>query len=123
MKRQFNSEKLYKLTRFFVIAITLICAYLVYTNNQNYNQTVNQFNKDSNDCTNQYNSDLKNDPKFANYSLNECYKFMPNADSVIEEIQQANMDKFGLTAILLPLIFFGGRLVFKYIFPVKKQNK
>lgn len=139
-KRKFNKHRLYLLIRTVVILATLsllIHQSLLYYKMVPYLE--NQFNKDATNCNNNYSKSVKELTKPAWLSETEWQQAHNNALASAEkeredcinglpaiDLQTASSDRNLSTtefniAILLPLIFIGGRLVYKYIFPINKD--
>ena len=114
--RRFSGERLYKLLRVIVIILTIMAILLAsYLHNLYYGS----------------------DHFYANGTA-QCYKLWPdwntndiagkafaNCFSTVQSLQIGGQYAFDYTvcvAILLPLLFFGGTWLYKYLFPVKKPQ-
>ena len=124
MKRQFNSGKLYKLLRFFVIIIVIFCIWFIYLDNKDNGWAENNYVKDLKMCLTQETSDIKTfsyNRQIAYSLYDSCMNRAPQVDINMANSYQASAGwEFGI-AVLLPIIFFGGRLIYKYTFPYKKD--
>lgn len=120
--RKFSPKKLYKLIKILVILITVVSLYLAY----DYPKLANQASKESTKaykiCLDQYQSDLKNIPNLAQGFEDNCIKLASDSWTQISKDDSKN----GVTAlfigILLPILFFGGTWLYKYLFPVKQSD-
>ncbi len=101
--RTFRSDRLYKLASFVVILLTLYYSFnaiYAYTRLENVKKYPSECNKDY------WKSDYA-----------ECLVLMHGTvDNVAEEVGTNTF-----IAILLPASFFGGTLLYKFIFPAKKK--
>lgn len=135
-KRKFNSHRLYLLIRAIVILTSLLLLFAHYNlENKVIPYLNNQFDKDANLCNSTYSKNINNltKPKWlsdsdwinvrnnalssAQKTRENCINGMPAFDlqSVASNNNLANIDLS--LAILLPLVFFGGRLAYKFVFP------
>lgn len=105
--RKFNPKKLYKLIKILVIIITVLSWCLVLINNIESSK----YGELTDGCNRLYAVD---------YSFRD--KCMENLNSA-NLLQQNNSFTFSIIGILLPLFFFGGTWIFRYIFPVAEKKK
>lgn len=106
-KRKFNANRLYKLIKLLVIGIALLSGVLgLFTmRGVQTNYTDERIKKSCSDYDIQY--------------VNECeLSYYRTKDSFIETI----IKEFEI-AIGLPLVFFGGVGLYRYIFPKAKETK
>lgn len=103
-KRHFRSDRLYKLLKLIVIAVSFLSLVSGIYMALNYNTTSKYMTDMSQEC-------LKNQPT----ALATCGVFY-------ESLNNYNSSMFSsfLVAVLLPLCFFGGVFVFNLLFP--KRN-
>lgn len=124
MKRKFSPNKLYRLIRLFVILCTLIGLIyitLYYTIGMgNLNNASSFINTEDKLCNQYYPIEGDTIPgyKTNNADRAECY-FTTLGQAYDERL----IDSVILITISLPLVFFGGRLIYKYIFPKVEISK
>ncbi len=117
--RKFSPQKLYKLARVVVIIICLGNIGLAYFFQNQVSYYSNKEIKDLESCKKQYptvgDADLK--------GWEFCITIDPNADQKSKQLSiDYEYDQIKL-AILLPLLFFGGAWIYKYIFPKGNDNE
>jgi len=117
--RKFNSGRLYKLVKVIVITITILSIFGIYIGYQGKQNMYSQFSYAVDSCKKMYPQASRNDI----FGLNNCLDIAPKV--ALKGMKQSeDLMYFSLSiAILLPLFFFGGRLVYKYIFPIKSKNE
>jgi len=126
--RKFSSQRLYKLVRALVILATIGCLYLAYDYPRLSNQAVEHSIQSLNVCRDNYKSDLKtysfmkNPALFAQQLSDICTKSTVDFWSQQAVDDSKNGSNALFLGILLPLVFFGGRLIYKYIFPKVKKD-
>jgi hypothetical protein len=123
--RKFSSEKAYKLVKSVVIAITVLSIFAVLLGNNNVNQYENLFQKNSETCIQMYphvNGATGQEWQRNQDMVDACYEIFPKVDLKLRDNAQNLMNGGLIIAIFLPLIFFGGRLAYKYVFPKTKKE-
>ncbi len=135
-KRRFSPTRLYKLTAAIVILVTIFCFYGAQNNFKTYYEynlkSINKFG----DCWTQYWNNVdagkpsnidkwnwrnqhKNDP-IALQQKNWCM-VEPNVYFTTSTTAHRNYEIEQEIAIFLPLLFFGGTILYIFIFPKNKK--
>ncbi len=122
-KRKLDTKRLYKLGRVLVIFITMISIFIGFISFKNSEYYHEVYIKDGFKC-----SDISplwmrrsiTDQQWEKDSklIDDCYAGM------LKPYEDSHRVAIGaiLTAIFLPLIFFGGTRLHKYLFPIKKNR-
>lgn len=110
-QRRFDSKKLYKLSKIIVITITIISIFL----------TVKLYDQVGNNKTLYYWQDYCEERKG---SYSKLFNYTDCMGLGFEQIskQQDLMYKTFLVAVVLPILFFGGTWLYKYLFPLKEKE-
>ncbi len=108
-KRNFNGERLYKLTKWVVIVVSIIALFLAVSS---YMDVVNNTTLHSWEDYCKQHPDISNDP---------LYSCMATGLIQVDWIQNAMYKEF-VIGIFLPLVFFGSTGLYKYLFPKKKNE-
>lgn len=116
--RKFNPERLYKLVRAAVIVTTIICIILVIMNNYaKWTDSGNYYKlywssvfSTSKACKEMYPNNEAN--------LNKCFESAMAPWNSPDDIANVSLK----IAFFLPLLFFGGRFAYKYVFPKVKKD-
>jgi hypothetical protein len=108
VKRIFSTERLYKLCRGIVVVVTLLNIFIIYSSIK----AQSDWDK--------YRFSCNTNPSFSSEEtlINDCQIFA----SKMETQSSDDTGKSITIAVFLPIIFFSGRLTYKYVFP-KKQIK
>jgi hypothetical protein len=107
--RKFSSERLYKLVRAIVIITSILSLLFAIYNFHlvNSNITLNAYEKA---CNNTYFTKDFNRADCMGIGYTEINR------------EEADLNKLLVIGIFLPIIFFGGRLAYKYVFPKTKKE-
>jgi hypothetical protein len=120
-RRQLSSKRLYNLLRVVVIGLTIIAVVYAALLYRIYFTYPGWYSNEVSGCQQRY-PDHAHMFNF-NHTTNDIEsKFYDNCLSIASDIQKKGEDQFNKAvdvAILLPLLFFGGTLVYRYLFPRK----
>ncbi len=110
-KRKFSGDRLYNLLKNLVIVITLLALFFAAVN---YNQiNSNEYKRESDKCYQEHPNHMSDQIEGALWS--SCL----SVASEVLKLQNDNLTRYSLIVIILPLIFFGGTWLYKYLFPKK----
>jgi len=101
--RTFRSDRLYKIASIVIILLTVYFAFNAFSS---YSRLADVREYPS-ECNKEY---LKSD-------YTECLKLMHGTVNNVE----TNTRNYAYIALTLPLVFFGGTLLYKYTFPKKRK--
>jgi len=118
MKRHFDASRLYNLLKITVIVITIIAGSItvpLYLHPYDLSYGLGLCDKDAPGN----NTSGFNDPNFKYYQnlYIECAATMNRLDAEYQREFEIALT----TTIFLPLLFFGGTLIYKYLFPINKK--
>lgn len=103
-KRKFSARRLYKLVRLLVIVIAIFSGIVAYINFRAVEYHAKEYDE-AEKAKEPIRSDLKKQALLG------------------EELANNNFSKYSVIAIGLPIIFFGGTGLYRYLFPIQKESK
>lgn len=109
MARKFNSGRLYKVARTIIIILSVLGIIWFGYLKLNYENRVEEYGRNFTQCNINYFSDHLKREYVCQKQYNEALYFYDNILTY----------SFCL-GFILPIVFFGGAAIYKYIFPVKK---
>jgi hypothetical protein len=114
MKRSFNAKRLYKFLGVLVVLLTLYFAFLsismyyyAWGHGDSMNYQVDFRDSNPNGCD------------YIKYGITTHYNDCHYVYTITKAYNVNRFNLFLTITILLPLIFFGGTWLYKYVFPVK----
>ncbi len=111
--RKFNPSRFYKVLKVTLLILTLLLAFHLLFGGKSHNASYHKLSTDDMLCDTLYPIDTNNARRFVCYD--EATK---NFDRNYDDENQFN--KFEFILILgLPILFFGGSRLYKYLFPEK----
>jgi hypothetical protein len=115
MKRKFNSQRLYKLIRAFVILITIIAItfFILSINRTSASQFCN--GNEFKTMENKWDQGFADPQKIYQKDYSSCLDYALKQDQNADNINLRALE----IAIFIPLLFFSGVGIYKYIYPVK----
>ncbi len=125
MARQFSLSKSYKLLKWVVIIVTILSVYFCYLSIKNSEYFSKQFGIDSQFCSNKYSKEERDkmtqeEKQSAFAELDGCYALLPDTDINLKVEADKNIGITLAISVLLPILFFGGSWIIRYIFPKTK---
>ena len=99
--RKFRGDRLYKIARIVVIVLTIYFAF----NAISAYSRLGRVREYPSECSN------------SKLEYTECLRLMYGTVNNVEEIVRTN----AYIAVLLPTVFFGGMILYQYMFPKRKE--
>ena len=115
-KRKFNHKRLYKLGKIVTILLFIFCLFNFFNSLSKYLKTKKDF----------FNADLQHEmcSKFAGGYQRSPEEYSKCTDIYLKDyvISYNKFKKSSIITILIPILFFGGTALYKYLFPYKKKG-